>query len=120
LGNNIRSVKRNEFPFVVFIIRSNNRRQSNPEKDHICTGTLITNRDIATAAHCMEHEIKILVKIVIGSNDIRIGQKYSVFWWISYEVWANRKGIPIESDCNDVMNIRVIISFIIIFMNNNW
>ncbi|XP_011503386.1 PREDICTED: trypsin-4-like [Ceratosolen solmsi marchali] len=106
-GPNVRNARANEFPFVVSIMRLKSGQYLQPENDHVCTGSLITLRDVATAAHCVVNEMKISIRIIIGSTDIRLGQRYYPFWWLTYDVWAHRKGIQPQVDFNDIVNIRL-------------
>jgi V8-like Glu-specific endopeptidase len=89
------------------MILVSDRHNIDPPREHICTGTLITAKDIAIAAHCLTDKAKRAVRIIIGSIDLTQGYPYNVYWWITYDQWALQQGIQSEYEVNDVANIRV-------------
>jgi V8-like Glu-specific endopeptidase len=106
IGRNIRDAQENEFPYVVSVMRMR-IFNADPIRDHSCTGTLISRKDIVTAEHCVEAEDLLATKIVVGSNNLRECESYFIFWWTTYKHWAMRSNIPIEFYMNDVAVIRV-------------
>jgi V8-like Glu-specific endopeptidase len=98
-GVNVRNAREGEFPFVSQNIRI--------ESNHFCSGTLITNQDILTAAHCLEDERPTQVLAIVGSSDLRQGIMYSPLWWITYNHWIQIKHMQRRFQSNDIANIRV-------------
>ncbi|XP_058793578.1 venom serine protease-like isoform X2 [Phymastichus coffea] len=93
-GDNVFAVKEGEFPFVVALITKTNC-------DIICTGVLISERHVLTAAHCFEEFQPNDTQVVLGSVDLTIGTRYNVSKWITYAEWLNMTGIvnvPREMD----------------------
>ncbi|XP_011500643.1 PREDICTED: uncharacterized protein LOC105364429 [Ceratosolen solmsi marchali] len=106
MGHKIREAKENEFPFIVAIIRRN--RDVMPCRDIICTASLISNKDILTAEHCMHDEVANGVGLIIGSIDLNSVKKYYAAWWISYDQWeeVNLASKLIFAE-NDILLLRV-------------
>jgi V8-like Glu-specific endopeptidase len=80
---------------------------ADPLRDHACTGTLITRKDVVTSEHCVLAEELQNSKIVVGSINLRECQDYFIFWWITYEQWAVAHNIDVEFNMNDVAVVRV-------------
>lgn len=95
--------------FVVSIGRINRNGK------HFCTGNLITRRNVLTCEHCIIDENVTEVEITIGSMDLRLGQKYGVLEWITYDQWYSEKYIVDES-VNDIAIITVCTSVFLLFL----
>jgi secreted trypsin-like serine protease len=95
----------NEFPFIAALTRR--VRTFIPERDTICTASLISKMDILTAEHCLEGESLNGFRIVVGSIDIFSHLKYYAAWWLNYDQWAEAKSIVSRNYRNDISIIRV-------------
>ncbi|XP_011495557.1 PREDICTED: chymotrypsin-2-like [Ceratosolen solmsi marchali] len=105
-GVNVRFAREGEFPFVVSITNTiqNNQR---PEANHVCTGTLVSKRDVVTADHCVSTFTDQTITIIAGSHDIRHGTRYGVLWWLSYNQFSTiQHSIPVYEH-NDITMIRL-------------
>jgi hypothetical protein len=107
IGANIFDAQENEFDFVVSLMKKG-ILTSNPVMDHICTGTLITRKDIVTAEHCIRGRDISRTEIMLGSVDLKKCFTYYILWWITYEEWAEIEKIHLEFILNDIAVIRVI------------
>jgi secreted trypsin-like serine protease len=105
-GENVRYANQGEFPFVVSIKRIS-FNNSEPENYHICTGTLVSNKDVLTAEHCSDNLLISDIEVIVGSNDIREGKQYNVSWWITYNTWISMKKKKSQYHNNDIMMLRV-------------
>ncbi|XP_011495558.1 PREDICTED: myeloblastin-like [Ceratosolen solmsi marchali] len=105
-GENVRLANPGEFPFVASVKRIN---PSNPlsEYDHLCTGVLISNRDVLTVEHCLQPLSAFYIEISVGSHNIREGIKYPIDWWMSYSTWTTFRHIAPRYNKNDISIIRV-------------
>ena len=74
---------------------------------HFCTGTLITRTDILTSEHCLEDERLNTIQIVVETIDLRNGQVFHPFWWLSYNQWIARGNDTYVFNVNDLANIKV-------------
>jgi V8-like Glu-specific endopeptidase len=110
IGQNIRDAQENEFPYVVSFMRIG-LFMTNPQLNHICTGTLITRKDVVTSEHCIVGRQISNSKIMVGSVNLRITRRYYILWWISYKQWANGQNITIQFSINDIAVVRVIIFY---------
>jgi hypothetical protein len=106
VGVNVREARQNEFPFIVSLLHFNPNNPI-PETNHICTGSLITRKDVATAEHCVMSENLSAIQVHYGSVNLRFGIKRFLLWWISYDHWATSIRMTTEFYINDVANIRV-------------
>jgi secreted trypsin-like serine protease len=109
IGQAVRQARENEFPFVVPLLFNNHHTV---DLMRFCTGTLITNKDVLTAEHCLEHKEPEDVVVLVGTIDLSRGTKCYVKWWITYNQWALLDGINIEFQKNDLAIIRVNYSFV--------
>jgi secreted trypsin-like serine protease len=105
-GSNVIMADSNVFGFVVSLMRMETERPP-LEYDHICSGSLISKRDVLIAAHCIVNEEKESVSIVAGSTDLRQGRKYLISWWITHELWNDINNIESNFNDNDIAIIRV-------------
>jgi hypothetical protein len=75
-GENVGLAHEGEFPYIVSVRRANpNNRDT--EKDHVCTGVLVSNKDVVTVEHCFRHLRISNTEIIAGTNDLREGNIYS-------------------------------------------
>jgi secreted trypsin-like serine protease len=105
-GQFVRLAEENEFAYVVTLVTY---RPEDPiiENNYICSGSLITMQDVLTAGHCLENLQPHQVLIYAGSIDITNSLPYSIFRWISYNMYARINNIEPEFPVNDISNIRV-------------
>lgn len=81
-GLNVRDATLSDnFSFVVSMGRIDR------EGKHFCTGSLITRQSVLTCQHCIAGKNKSNIIITIGSTDLRLGQKYGVADWKSFDQW---------------------------------
>lgn len=106
--DHITQVIENEFPFVVSI------SYKEREWDNICTGSLITNKHVLTAAHCLQNLDKKDVEILAGSHDLTSPhiKKFNIKSYLTYEEWAMKKGRNFNKKVNDVAIITVRLTYI--------
>ncbi|XP_011495224.1 PREDICTED: chymotrypsin-2-like [Ceratosolen solmsi marchali] len=105
-GVNVRFAREGEFPFVVSITNMN-RNNQRPEANHVCTGTLVSKRDVVTTDHCVLGFLYHVIEIIVGSHDIRQGTRYFVLWWLSFNQFSTiQRSIPVYEH-NDIMMIRL-------------
>jgi V8-like Glu-specific endopeptidase len=107
IGHNIRDAQENEYSYVVSLMQID-CFLTNPQYDHICTGTLVTRKDVVTSEHCVQDRELDDTKLMVGAVNLWQSRSYNILWWISYEQWAVSHNIVIEFDLNDVAVIRVI------------
>jgi hypothetical protein len=107
IGQNIRFAYNNEFPFIVSMVQLDTRNRNNIGYFHLCTGSLITRKDVAISEHCIAGETMQAIQISVGSLDYRQGRKHSILWWLSFEQWTALNHRQIEFPLNDIANIRV-------------
>ncbi|XP_011501556.1 PREDICTED: uncharacterized protein LOC105365159 [Ceratosolen solmsi marchali] len=105
IGENVRQVTEREFPFVVVLalLHTDDTSFIKP----FGTGSLITNRDVITCRHCLADKTYSLVRIMVGSDDIRLCTGYGIYWTQWYEDWARHNNVPLIDDQNDVSIIRL-------------
>jgi hypothetical protein len=105
-GENVRNAREGEFPFVVSI-RPMNLRNDFREIEHICTGVLVSNRDVLSVDHCNKYFRNIVAEVIVGSNDICLGRKYYVSWWLSFNQWSEIRNLELRYSKNDITMLRV-------------
>jgi hypothetical protein len=88
-GENVGLAHEGEFPYIVSVRRANpNNRDT--EKDHVCTGVLVSNKDVVTVEHCL-----------------REGNIYYVSWWMSYYEWTLIQNHERQYPQNEIVMLRV-------------
>ncbi|XP_011500585.1 PREDICTED: chymotrypsin-1-like [Ceratosolen solmsi marchali] len=109
MGHNIRRPSSIEFPFIAGIIRRN--RDFITERDTVCTASLITDKNILTAEHCLTNEVVNGLIIIVGSNDLESPSRYYPAWWISFNQWSKLPSSRTTIYSNDiaVINLSTII-----------
>jgi hypothetical protein len=78
-----------------------------PEIDHVCSGVLVSLRDVLTVDHCQNYFQNHVPEVIVGNNNIRLGSRYYVSWWLSYNQWNEMKGTVPEFQSNDIAMLRV-------------
>ncbi|XP_011495553.1 PREDICTED: uncharacterized protein LOC105360361 [Ceratosolen solmsi marchali] len=106
VGLNVRFAQIDEFPYVASIKRSN-INNIHPETDHLCTGVLVSPRDVLTVDHCFYLASNQHVEIIIGRNNIRHGRIFHVSWWMSYNEWITVRHVTPQYINNDITMIRL-------------
>jgi secreted trypsin-like serine protease len=106
VGNNIVNVTAGEFSMIVSLKQAN-FNNNEVEKDHLCSGVLISKKDVLTTAHIFDNLPTIGFNIIIDSNDLRNGKKYFPYWWLTFDRWSKLYEIPSETEMNDIAVIRV-------------
>lgn len=100
-GQKTIATRHGEFPFIATF-------QYYPEGQNYCTGALITNKHVITAAHCVDYEEPAGIKILFeDANSQEIVIAYSVLTWVTYNSWANRLNIPQGSVPHDIAIVQV-------------
>jgi secreted trypsin-like serine protease len=105
MGDNVRAAEENEFLFIVAIAKyylSNYLRYN-----YVCTGSLITKKDILTSAHCLQVRRKYGIVILVGSSHIQRTTRFYPEWWITFDQWAIQNSYERKYTNNDMAIIHV-------------
>jgi hypothetical protein len=78
-----------------------------PENDHVCSGVLVSMRDVLTVEHCHNYFQNHVPEVIVGSNNIRRGSRYYVSWWLSYNQWTEIRQTTRQFPSNDITILRV-------------
>lgn len=97
---------RDKFPFIASL---QTRVPYNRMGDkHFCTGSLITYRDVLTAAHCIEDLQPGVFQVVLGIIDLESNySRYDVSWMVTYDEWADFFHLRRNFELDDIAILRV-------------
>lgn len=107
MGNNVKPAETMEFPFVVSLSFSKQSREKLRYLYHFCGGSLITDKHVITAAHCIENKQPLEVLVMVGSVDLNEGKMHTIRSWITYNEWARENNMLTEFPLNDIAVIVV-------------
>ncbi|XP_058797620.1 uncharacterized protein LOC131667889 isoform X2 [Phymastichus coffea] len=71
------------------------------DSEHFCTGSVITQIHVITAAHCFEERIESEIEVItVGQYWIRSYVYHGIDYWLLYDPWAlaNEKTIVYPFD----------------------
>ncbi|XP_011495560.1 PREDICTED: chymotrypsin-2-like [Ceratosolen solmsi marchali] len=100
-----RGAREGEFPFVVSIKKQ--EYPNRPDKDHVCSGVLISNKDVLTIERCQECVTEGATEILYGSVNLKAGFKRYPLWWMTYVQWAHIKNKQLTYQQNQLAIIRL-------------
>ncbi|XP_058797602.1 serine protease 30-like [Phymastichus coffea] len=100
-GEQIFQADPQDFPFVVSFRQK--MLEGLLDSEHFCTGSLITQIHVITAAHCFEERIESEIEaIIVGEYWIRPYVDHGIDYWLIYDSWARENGKAIEMPLNDI------------------
>jgi hypothetical protein len=113
VGVNVKEAEPGRFPFIAAFMTLTTEAP-NPARDYICSSSLITRTNVLISAHCTLNKLANETIILAGSANLNYGRVYSIFWWITYDTWAQLRSIYSQYASNDLAIIKVN-NFIIFF-----
>ncbi|XP_058797603.1 trypsin-like [Phymastichus coffea] len=105
-GKHVFPVEPPQFPFIVSLRQKS--FQDILTSQHFCTGSLITQKHVITAAHCFQERIEFEVEAIVSQqNWTRPSLSYEIDSWLTYNSWAPANGKTIEFPINDVAIVKL-------------
>ena len=68
---------------------------------------VISQEHVLTVEHCIQNLILEYIRVTDGSVDLRLGRKYKVSYWLTFDDWAYENNEPPVHDTNDVTVLKV-------------
>ncbi|XP_011501473.1 PREDICTED: trypsin iota-like [Ceratosolen solmsi marchali] len=105
IGENVKQVRNNEYPYIVSIVKIS----TVPTESivHICTGTLIAKRDVITIGHCLINQHIWSIRVMVGSIHLDAGLKFYPLWWKMYNEWAEKNNFSHKNLIDDIAVMRL-------------
>ncbi|KAJ8688184.1 hypothetical protein QAD02_023979 [Eretmocerus hayati] len=107
IGRGIHMVKSKQFPFIALITEKSDGTV--PIK-HICTGSLITNDYVVTAAKCLKSVWESNLQVIFGSTD-PLSEEYKkcdVSSLTTFKIWCQNQGkCTFKDDSDDIGLIKL-------------